>query len=220
MVYDGFAKCDGLSINDCIYSSPDPLKHLAVVLAKFRLGKYALMSDLSKCFFQVWLPVEQQDLFRIFWNNDYDVKLGEVEQYEFRRHAWGVISSPYIACAAIRKTADENPTNARILTTQTICRCMYINHLLFSSHSIEEAQLIAVESVKQFESRGFKLVKWSSCRIAKPVNAKLNENLLAPAVRTLGLKTEQKPLPDFKAVGCIWNAEEDAPKFSFRFHKL
>ena len=85
-------------------------------------------------------------------------------------------------------------------------------NLLFSSHSIEEAQLIADESVKLFDSRGFKLVKWSACRTAKPVIAKMNEDLLAPAVRTLDLKTGQEPLPDFKAVGCIWNTEEDTLK--------
>ena len=145
------------------------------------------MSDLSKCFFQIRLPEAQQDLFRILWYKGDDVQLGEVEAYKFTRHAWGVISSPYIACAAIRKAADENPTNASNLTTETIRRCMYMDDLLFSSHSIEEAQLIADESIKLFDSRGFKLVKWSACRTAKPVIAKMNEDLLAPAVRTLDL---------------------------------
>ena len=212
VVYDGSAKCDELSINDCIYSGPDSFNFLAHVLAKFLLGKYDLMSDLSKCFFQIRLPEATQDLFRILWYKDDDVKLGEVEAYKFTRHACGVVSSPYIACAAIRKAADENPTNSSNLTTETIRRCMYMDDLLFSSHSIEEAQLIADESVKLFDSRGFKLVKWSACRTAKPVITKMNEDLLAPAVRTLDLKTGQEPPPDFKAVGCIWNTEEDTLK--------
>ena len=45
------------------------------------------MSDLSKCFFQIRLPEAQQDLFRILWYKDDDVKLGEVEAYKFTRHA-------------------------------------------------------------------------------------------------------------------------------------
>ena len=130
VVYDGSAKCDGLSINDCIYSVPDLLNPLAHVLAKFRLGKYALMSDLSKCFFQIRLPEAQQDLFRILWYKDDHVKLGEVEAYKFTRHAWRVISLPYIACVAIRKAADENRTNASNLTTETIGRCMYMDEFV------------------------------------------------------------------------------------------
>ena len=213
VVYDdGSAKCDGLSINDCIYSGPDLFNTLAHVLTKFRLGKYALMFDLRKCFFQIRLPEAQQDLFRILWYKDDDVKLDEVEAYKFTRHAWGVIGLPYIACAAIRKAADENPTNASNLTTETIRRCMFMDDLLFSFHSIEKAQLIADESVKLCDCRGFKLVKWSACRTAKPVIARMNEDLLVPAVRILDLKTGQEPLPDFKTVGCIWNTEEDTLK--------
>ena len=168
VVYDVSAKCDGFSINDCIFSGPDLLNHLAHVLAKFRLGKYALISDLSKCFFHVRLPEEQQDVFRIWWYKDDDVELGEMEPYKFTRHAWGVISSPYIACAAICKAADENSTNANTLTTETICRCMYKDDLLLSFHSIEEAQLFADESVKLFDRIRFKLVKWSASNTSKP----------------------------------------------------
>ena len=55
VVYDGSAKCDGFSISDCIYSDPDLVNHLAQVFAKFRLGKYGLMSDVSKRSFQIRL---------------------------------------------------------------------------------------------------------------------------------------------------------------------
>ena len=140
------------------------------------------MSDLSKYFFQIRLPEAQQDLFQNLWYKDDDVKLGKVEPYKFARHAWGVISSSYIACAAIGKAADENPTNASTLTTETIRRCRCMDDLLFSSHLIEEAQIIADESVKLFGSRRFKLVKWSACRTVKPVIAKINEDLLGPAL--------------------------------------
>ena len=36
----------------------------------------------------------------------------------------------------------------------------------------------------------------------------MEEAVLAPSIRILDLKTEE-PLPDLKAMGCTWNAEED-----------
>ena len=110
VVYDGSATYEGRSINSCIHSGPDLLNSLANVLAKFRMGQYALMADITKCFFQTSLPEHQQDLFRILWYKDDDISKGELQPYKFTRHVWGIVSSPYIACVAIRKTAEENPT--------------------------------------------------------------------------------------------------------------
>ena len=47
IVYDGSATVDGRCINDCILSGPDLLNSLTDVLAKFRLGQYALMADIT-----------------------------------------------------------------------------------------------------------------------------------------------------------------------------
>ena len=125
-----------------------------------------------------------------------------------------IVSSPYIACVAIRKTAEENPTNASSYTTDTIRNCMYMDDLLFSTDTLDKARLVASESVRLLASRGFKLVKWTACRKVAPVIAEMEEAVLAPSIRTLDLKTEE-PLPDLKAMGCTWNAEEDTLKVHF-----
>ena len=86
IVYDAFAVVDGRCINDCILSGPDFLNSLTDVLAKFRLGQYALMADITKCFFQALLPEKQQDYFRILWYKDDDVQLRQIESYKLTRH--------------------------------------------------------------------------------------------------------------------------------------
>ena len=212
VVYDGSATSQGWCINDCIHSGPDLLNPLPHVLARFRKGKFALMSDLSKCFFQVRLPEEQQELFRLLWYKNDDIQTGEVVPYKFTRHVWGVISSPFIACTAIRRIAIDNPINASQLTTNTITNSMYMDDLLFSTDTIASAQQITDESIKLFDCRGFKLTKWSACRSAKTIIAKLGEDMIAPEVRTLDWRTGE--LPEVKAVGCIWNAEEDTLKIN------
>ena len=65
IVYDGRAEFKGVCINDFIETVPDLLTSLANILAKFLLGKYGKMADLTKCFFQMDLPPDQRDLFCI-----------------------------------------------------------------------------------------------------------------------------------------------------------
>ena len=65
-MYDGKAEFHEKCVNDVIMSGPDLLNPLLHVLTRFRLGQYALMADVTKCFFQTGLPVEQRDLFVFF----------------------------------------------------------------------------------------------------------------------------------------------------------
>ena len=217
VVYDGSATFEGRCVNDSIYSGPDLLNLLAHVLAKFRMGEYALMGDISKCFFQIRLPKSQQNLFRILWFKNNDVKTGKLEPYKFTRHVWGVVSSPYISCLAIRKTAEENYTNASVLTLDTIRNSMYMDDLLFSTHTLEEARTVALESIELLASRGFQLVKWTSNKQAKSALTEISKDKLAASIRTINLQTEADTLPEFKAVGCVWDAEQDLLKIEFSF---
>ena len=59
VVYDG-AAFQSRSIKDLICSGPDLLNLLPQILAKFKLGKYALIADITKCFFQVLIPKNQR----------------------------------------------------------------------------------------------------------------------------------------------------------------
>ena len=220
VVYDGSAKWSGWSINDFIYSGPDMLNILAHVLARFRIGKYAIMADITKCFFQILLPEHQQNLFRILWYDNDDILNGKLKPYKFTRHVWGVVSSPYIACRSIREITKENPTNASNPTLHAIQHCMYMDDLLVSTDTLEEAETIATESINLLASRGFQLVKWTANQAAKSVLANVDKNKLASSVRTIDLKKDEDPLPQFKAVGCIWNVEQDTLKVEFGFHLL
>ena len=80
--------------------------------------------------------------------------------YRFTRHPWGVKSSFFIASfARIPKTLDDNATGASDLTLDTIRKNIYMDDLMFSVDSLDEAKIIADEAIDLFDSRGFKLVK-------------------------------------------------------------
>ena len=162
IVYNDKAAFEGVSINDFIETGPDLLNPLADNLARFRLGKFAIMADLTKWFFQIGVPAEQRDLFRILWFDKNDVRERNVVTYWFTRHPWGVKSSPFIASFAIQKTLNNNTTGAFNLTLDTISKKIYMDDLIFSVDSLDEAKIIANEAIDLFDSRGFKLVKWSA----------------------------------------------------------
>ena len=92
---------------------------------------------------------------------------------------------------------------------------MYMDDLLYSTDILEQAQLIAKEAIELLASRGFDLVKWCANSHAKSILSELDERKLAPSIRTLNVKTDDQPLPDFKAVGCVWNAKDDILKVRF-----
>ena len=56
VVYDGAATFGGVCLNQAMLAGINFLNNLVEVLTRFRLGKFACMADLSKCFFQVAVP--------------------------------------------------------------------------------------------------------------------------------------------------------------------
>ena len=205
IVYDGKAAFKGVCINDFIETGPDLLNPLADILARFQLGKFAMMADLTKCFFQIGVPAEQCDLFHILWFDKNDVREGNVVTYRFTRHPWGVKSSPFIASFSIQKTLDDNTTCTSDLTLDAIRKNIYMDDLMFSVDSLDEAKIIANEAIDLFDSRGFKLVKWSANKNAVPVLAKFEKEVLISGMRELDLSIEHdNDLFETKALGYVW----------------
>ena len=93
VVYDGAAMVDGKSLNQALLADENLLHNLLQMLLRFCLGKYACVADASKCFFQVGSPRNQQDLFRIVWFENNDLKRGKPQIFRFTRHIWGINSS-------------------------------------------------------------------------------------------------------------------------------
>ena len=149
-------------------------------------------------------------VFRILWFDKNDVKEGNVVTYRFTRHPWGVKSSPFIASFTIKKTLDDNTTGASDLTLDTIHKNIYMDDLMFSVDSLNEAKIIANEAIDLFDSRGFKLVKWSANKNAIPVLTKFEKDVLISGMRELDLSLEHdNDLPETKPLGCVWETGGD-----------
>ena len=121
--------------------------------------KNACGADLSKYFFQVGIPRNQQDLFRIVWFENNDLKGGKPQIFCFTHHVWVINSSPYVTLLALKKLIVENPANASQVTLGAVEHNRSMDDLLFSSDSLIELKQITSESMELFESRGFSLHK-------------------------------------------------------------
>ena len=88
MVFDGAASFKGAFLIDAVLPESNLLNNLVDVLIRFRLIKFACVADLSKCFFQVAMPENQQKLFRLIWFANNDIEKGAVQIFKFTRHLW------------------------------------------------------------------------------------------------------------------------------------
>jgi hypothetical protein len=161
VVYDGSAGYKGKVINDEIFSGPDLMVPLFDVITRFRMGKYAAMADLKECFFQIGIPPEQRDYFRIIWYKNDDID-GEIEILRFTVHVWGIISSPYIATRGIHAVAQQNRTRASPQTVGALKDNTYVDDLLKSMDTIQQMKQLYSESTALFADSGFQLTKWAA----------------------------------------------------------
>ena len=207
VVYDSAAVRKGMCMNNAVLGGTNLLNNLVEVLTRFRLGKYACIADLSKCFFQVSIPRAQRDLSRIVWFKGNDVDSGEIQTYCFTRHVWGINSSPYVALTAIKNAVFENPTGASNITLNAIEFNRYMDDMLLACDTLSELETIASESRTFFDSRGFALRKWIANSHALSKLQNIPKNDLARNIIEVDLGSQ--PLPDSKALGLVWEPESD-----------
>ncbi|KAG5878722.1 hypothetical protein JTB14_032835 [Gonioctena quinquepunctata] len=127
-----------------------------------------------------------------------------VQVYEFNRLAFGVKTSPYLALRTVKQLMKEEgykyPFAAEVVSTD-----IYMDDLVCSVPSEEEAHRLYLESVAMFAEGKFDLTKWSSSSLHLLEKIPFDRRLSQPVL----FKTETKIL------GMIWNPEIDS--FRFRF---
>ena len=79
-----------------------------------------------------------------------------------------------------------------------------MDDLIFSVDNLDDARLIANEAIELFNSRGFRLVKWSGNKEVVPMLSEFDKDALAAGIRKLDLSLDtNESLLDTKALGCV-----------------
>ena len=132
---------------------------------------------------------------------------GEVQRYCFTRHVLGINSSAYIALLVIERLILKNPTATSKLTLSMVETNRYMDDMLMTSDSLTDLEVVTRESMSLVKSSGFKLRKWVENGLPKSILSNIPQSDLRSSIREIDPGSH--PIPDCKALGIIWDVEND-----------
>ena len=209
VVFDCGASFKEASLNAHLLQGPDLTSMLIGVLTRFRKEPIVLMSDIEAMFHQVRVPEEDADLLRFLWWPNGDLSQPMVE-YRMVVHLFGATSSPSCANFALRRCAEDNKDFFSQHVFETIMHSFYVDDLLASVATEQEAICLYKDLRKICAKGGFNLTKWISN--SRSVLAAIPEEERAKEVKDLDL--DQDILPVERALGVRWCAQSDTFGFS------
>ena len=144
------------SLNDRLYKGDAESLKLFENLLQFRLREVAVIADISKAFLQIEIDKADQRFLRFLWQKDEQINV-----YQMTRLPFGLVTSPAILLKAIQLQIEKfrkiYPETAEVLS-----RAFYMDDLITSVDSSEEAMKLKVEASAIFEDAHFPLAKWST----------------------------------------------------------
>ena len=161
VVFDCSAKFKGSSLNQRLLSGPDLTNNLMGVLMRFRQEPVAFCADIRSMFLRVRLSPADRDAMRFLWFRDSDLDKEPI-QLRMCSHLFGATSSPCVASYALRRVADDNLSQADGAALATIRRNFYVDDLLKSVASCEEAIAMISSTRSLLATGGFHLAKFRS----------------------------------------------------------
>uniref|UniRef100_A0A7I4Z578 CCHC-type domain-containing protein n=1 Tax=Haemonchus contortus TaxID=6289 RepID=A0A7I4Z578_HAECO len=203
VVFDASAHLEGEpSLNDVLHPGPVILPKICDILLRFRLGRFAIVSDVEKAFLQVHLRCEDRDATRFIWLRDINQPLtpGNTVIYRFTRVTFGLNCSPFLLAGTIKHhldTCSVNPKLAREVASNT-----YVDNIIVTTSSEEEALQFYTDSKQLFNDLRMNLREFRSND--ETLNARI-----APA--DLSANTLQKVL------GIRWQSEKDELLLTCRY---
>ncbi len=101
IVYDGSAKSNGPSLNECLHSGPKFGQHILEILLRFRAHRVALVADIEKAFLMISVADHDRDVLRFLWVTDVNRADPKIAVFRFTRVVFGVSASPFLLNATI-----------------------------------------------------------------------------------------------------------------------
>ncbi|XP_064479221.1 uncharacterized protein LOC135392441 [Ornithodoros turicata] len=187
------------SLNDVLHAGPNLNPEVLHVLLRFRKNTVALIADIEKAFLQISLAEADRDALRFLWYTStprVGQPLPDVEVLRMTRVPFGATSSPFLLAGTVRHhlqtSSEKYPTTCKLLLES-----FYVDDLVTSVDTVEEAQQLWKESVIIFEDCCMRLRKWAT-----------NDEQLCATLRHY----EDERLishHERKVLGLVWDAESD-----------
>ena len=148
------------SLNDCLETGPSLVPDLTKVLLRFRLNKYAWVSDIEKAFLMVKLHEDDRDATRFLWPiNPTDLN-SPCQVFRFKVVLFGATCSQFLLNATIlhhMSTVELHPDTCR-----DIKNGLYIDNLQHTADSEEELQEHHWTARRIFSKANLILREWAT----------------------------------------------------------
>ncbi|KRY09343.1 hypothetical protein T12_16119 [Trichinella patagoniensis] len=159
VVFDGSAKCAGVSLNDHLETGPNLQADLVSILLRFRQHRIAVQADIEKMYLQVGLRAEDRDACRFLWRDCRSD--APPRRYRLTRVCFGLACSPYLAIKVIKTHAELNPEESNETVRKALAN-MYVDDMVMSCDKEAEVRDL-IRRVPMFLGKGgFHLKKWAS----------------------------------------------------------
>ena len=200
-VFDAASTFAGTSLNNELLQGPDLTNNLVGILIRFRQDPIALIADIEAMFHQVRVTPDDCDALRFLWL-DCDLE-GPPEEYKMLVHIFGAKVSPCCANRALKQTAEDNETKYGKFVTDVVRRNFYVDDLLKSTVTVEQAIELPLKLIALLKEGGFRLTKFPSNRreVLQAIPARER------ASPTLDLDLDRLPIN--RTLGLSWDAETD-----------
>ena len=209
VVFDAAAQYKGKSLNSTLCTGPDLLNSLMGVLLRFRNHNIAIVADIEAMFHQVRVEPSDSDSLRFLWA-DTPHENSKVETYQMLVHIFGATDSPCCTNFAVKKLARDNSDHYSAMTIETVLRSFYVDDLLKSVASEQEAINLIKELIKLMKAGGFRLTKFISNN--KAVMKTVPETEKAKSIQSANFNNDINE----RTLGIKWDLTKD----SFTFESL
>ena len=157
---DAAARVGKHCLNKYLFSGPDLLNKLISVIFRFRRKRYTLSADIENFFYQIKLDPRDKACLRYLWWTDKTMRT--ILYLESTRHIFGITSSPTISNYILKLHAEKVKGNISEDTFWIILLDFYVDDMLSSVDTIDDARRIKNELIDALKSGGFNLTKFKS----------------------------------------------------------
>jgi hypothetical protein len=145
-----FRKPKPKCLNDGMYTGPKLHNELFNIIMRMRQRQVFIGADISKFYMRIRMAEEDQRYHRFYWRG---------KAYQFTRWPFGNKAAPI---AALYVVQNHIKTYGSRKLQEIILPCMYMDDILFSVDTVEEAQVIIKELRQVLLMADMPLSKWVS----------------------------------------------------------
>ena len=210
VVFDLSAEHYVVSINKKLLPGPDLTNQIVEVLLCFKEEPIAVIGDIKAMFHQAKVPEKERNYLRFLWWKDSDLDKYVVD-HEMTVHVFGEVSPLSCPIYAL-KTASDNLKRYGKDVASILRRNFYVDDMLKSFSSIEEAITITGKVKELCKKEGFNLTKFPSNNLDVLKTIQYKDRMDDVKDKDLAIVV----LAEDTALGIKWNVEEDALGFQIK----